>query len=200
MRHRPSLHSPAMMKRIVAALSLATCVVACLDKSTSLGGPEGNQASATSSLDASAEAESPPSAPDAGDAAVSADAAVDCFWHEWMPGKAVDACTYLLPPSDPPSHGSPYFDCRSSLWNPAKVYAATWVTHPPSSEVDGLIEALYVDGPASCPAEGGWYYDETSVGEDGHHARYVLCPTTCTRANAPNAEFFLWATYCKELR
>ena len=179
------------MNRLAIALSLATCMVACLGNTTSLGGPEGNQASASSSQDAAPEADSPLVEGDAGDAADSA----DCFWYSFMPVAAAGACTYLLP-SIPASDYSPYYDPRSPFWNPAKVFVETWFFVPPQSQRD-WTRTNYVDGLASCPAEGGWYYDETSVDAQSLHTRYILCPTSCSRVN-DGANFRYSATFCGE--
>lgn len=164
------------MKRIAIALALATGVVACLGNTTSLGGPEGTQPSASSTAEAAADDGAPPD-PDAGDAADAADT-LDCFGYTWFPVAAPAACTYALPSRNHWPDYAPYFDPRDPQWNPAHVYVDLWFFEPPQTG-RRLEPAPYAPSIASCPAEGGWTYDETSIDAEGLHTRYVLCPATC---------------------
>jgi len=45
-----------------------------------------------------------------------------------------------------------------------------------------FVPAYYVDSPASCDAEGGWYYDNPSA-----PANVELCPATCNNVSIPGA-------------
>jgi hypothetical protein len=188
---RKHAHLPAMIHRAVLGLATATCLLACLGKTTSLGGPSGNQASATStSGDDGGDAGQPitPGAPwaDAGSAG-SAGLGPACHGYSWDPIPSSVACEYLLPAGKPPNDDS---RLDPAFWNPDQV------------TVDIIIpqkwrEGLYVTGGASrCGTSDGWYYVDAASGKKP--TLFALCPTSCASITNEAALLRLTAiTYCE---
>lgn len=169
-------HSRPMIHRAVVCLAVSTCLLACLGKTTSLGGPQGDQSSA-SSTDAGdgSDSDSGMSAAsgdgtDSGTSADSGDASVGpqpfCAWYVWAPVPTTVACEYLLPSDDPSN--DPNFDPKT--WDPHNVRVEFAAKNPGQYAGPG-------DGCGS--TTDGWYYVDPDAGQTP--TRFMLCPASCAR-------------------
>lgn len=173
-------HSRPMIHRAVVCLAVSTCLLACLGKTTSLGGPQGDQSTA-SSTDADGGTDSGMSAAsgdgtDSGTSADSGDASVApqpfCAWYVWAPVPTAVTCEYLLPSDNP--NNDPNFDPK------------TWDPHNVRIEFGAKNIGQYAGTAAGCGSTDGWY----NVDADGQTpTRFMLCPESCARV--PNDGAFL---------
>src|SRR4051812_34226315 len=109
-----------MIRQALSSLAVVTClvVVGCVGKTTSLGGPEGNQSSASSTQPAPVGFIPSRATNDdsTGDAGVSTEPASACQAYSWAVDPTSTPCEYLLPPGPPP-HGDSRLDPKN--WNAA---------------------------------------------------------------------------------
>jgi hypothetical protein len=166
-----------MNHRALFCLAVSTCLVACAVRTTSLGGPQGNQSSA-SSTDAGDGTESGASAPaPASDASV---AAPFCAWYSWSPVPTTVACEYFLPSDDPNS--DPNYDPR------------TWDPHNVRVEFASKNVGEYAASSDGCGSAGGWYYSDPSDAQT--QTRFMLCPESCARVMADGGFLAMAAKSC----
>jgi hypothetical protein len=172
-------HSRTMIHRAFFCLVLCTGFVACLGKTTSLGGPAANQASATStSTDDDGGTESG-ALWSSGDAATSG---VMCQWYVWAPARTAVDCEYLLPtPADSPPD-APIFDAKA--WDPHNVR----VEVAPTKEIGEWVGTS--DG---CGSGDGWYYVAPAAGQTP--TRFMICPKTCTTVASDGGGYMGLAAY-----
>lgn len=175
-----------MIHRAFVCLAVSTCLVACLGKTTSLGGPAGNQTSA-SSTDEDGGTDSGTRAPSVGasadPAAPSAPSASQgsCAWYVWAPVATTVACEYLLPSGAPPNN-DPNFD------------PATWDPHNVRIEFAAKNIGEYAGTSAGCGTTDGWYYVEADGGQTP--TRFMLCPASCARVASDGGYVRLAAKSC----
>ncbi|MDB4937845.1 MAG: hypothetical protein JWP87_4817 [Labilithrix sp.] len=167
-----------MIHRAVLGLAVTTCLVACLGRTTSLGGPEGTQSSATSTPhDGGSAAPASTSVPSDSDAG-SEDAAVDpsllCAWYSWKPEESSVACEYLIPAGNPAS-GVPAFDPFFSRPYPPQLNTMFIVPAGDANWHDGT----YVATGDECGGAYGFHYDVDPVSTGQMPTRIVLCPASC---------------------
>ncbi len=166
-----------------AGLALASCLVACLGSTTSLGGADSDASSASASSDDAGTGTVDPGA-DAGSAMVivapedaSSPPQSNCFWYVWTPVPTTTACEYFLPSPLP----DPGFD------------PATWDPHNVRIEFGAKYIGLYTVTIAGCGSTDGWYYADS----DGQApTRFMLCPGSCARIAGEGSFLRLAAQSC----
>jgi hypothetical protein len=177
-----------MTQRAFVCLAVSTCLLACLGKTTSLGGPQDDQSTA-SSTDADGGADSGISAAsgdgtDSGTSAASGDAAMAaqplCAWYSWTPVPTTVACEYLLPSDDP--NNDPNFDPK------------TWDPHNVRVEFGAKYIGQYAATAGDCRGTGGWYAVDPAAGPTS--TRFMLCPASCARVASDGAFLRLSASSC----
>lgn len=164
-----------MVQRIVAALGLASCVLAC-SNTTHLGGPA--QKSSPSSVDEDAEdAES--------DEDASRKGGLRCasVGYSWAPEPSTTACQFLVPP-DPGSDP----DYNPVSWNLDRVRTEMWVKDESSFTKYGP----YVGSPEGCGDGDGWFYVPS---DDPTPTLFEVCPQSC--AFAARADVYFRLAYHK---
>ena len=164
-------HVRCMIPRIVFAIGVPVILVACISETTSLGGPRGEQSSASSEraadrfangpVDAGAAPNewNPPaySSPDAG-----RPGAHQCAF-DYGPEPASEDCQYLLPTDPQPSP-----DLDPATWDPRNVR----VDIAPFKEI-----GPYQETADKCGSAHGWYY--VPSGDGAAPTTYALCPKSC---------------------
>lgn len=188
------VHSRTMTHRTLIGLAVAASLVACLGKTTSLGGPSGNLSSASSSEDGSADSEAGQGSDefDAG-LVTHPDGIYDiCHGYSWDPVPTSTPCEYLLPSGAPPQNDDPRLDPSSTSWR----------TH--SASIDVIIpnnwrQGLYVGSSEGCAGGDGWYYADDADADAQTHTRFVICPASCASIANDGALLRLSVvTWCEE--
>jgi hypothetical protein len=185
-------HSRPMIQRIqrvVLGLAFSSCVLACLGKTTSLGGPPAEQASA-SSKDAGADASASAAANDDSQGVFTSapgsgsPAGPMCSWYVWNPVPTTVACEYLLP-TDPPDN-EPSFDPK------------TWDPHNVRVEFGAKNTGPYAATSADCGSTDGWFYVDPANGQPP--TRFMLCPQTCASVQGDGGDGYLGlaASSCRQ--
>jgi hypothetical protein len=175
-----------MIHRAILGLAVTTCLVACLGQTTSLGGPTGNQSSASSHDDGGsvgpASTDSPPASDeDAG----AADAALYCAWYSWKPKESSVACEYLIPaagPSGDPVQEQPALDPFFALSHQIPPQVGT-VFITPDPQGGDWQDGIYVPTGDDCGGSYGFHYDVDPMSTGQTPTRIVLCPASCADVN-----------------
>ncbi|MBX3209995.1 MAG: hypothetical protein KF764_33505 [Labilithrix sp.] len=176
-----------MIHRALAGLAVAACLVACGTETTSVGGPRGSQASASSDDDASPDAWTPPvySGKDGG-----GPGGWPCA-YTWMPVPGTGPCEYIMPTE----RQNESRDLDSATWDPRNVRVDLWTATPvDDAGVQQMLSSAiggYKETPATCGTDHGWYY--VSSGNEGRPTSYALCPTSCGFLDNDGAQIRLTA-------
>jgi len=164
MLNQGTSHSSVMNARILVGLALSATLIACTARTTSLGGPSGNNASASS-----AEQEDDASERAGGGELEHDGGLIGCAGYTWMPAPSATPCEYHLP-SEPPKNEDPLLD--PTQWGPDPAHV-TVMTITMGERNDGL----FVGSSDGCGAGDGWYYVEP--GDGGVPSLFAICPKTC---------------------
>lgn len=170
-----------MIHRAVLGLAVATCLVACLGRTTSLGGPEGTQSSASSTPhDGGSTAPASTSAPSDSDSDAGSDdggvaPSLPCGWYSWKPDESSVACEYLIPAGDP-ANGVPAFDPFFARPYPPQLDTMFIVPDPQGGN---WHDGTYVPNGDACDGAHGFHYDVDPVSTGLTPSRIVLCPASC---------------------
>jgi len=166
-----------MVHRAFLCLAVSACLVACFGKTTSLGGSQGNQSSASSSdEDGGDDAGAPSLSTLSGDASVGMPY---CQWYSWAPVATDVACEYLLPT---PVEGNPDYDPK------------TWDPHHVRIEMDGKAIGEYVSASARCGSTDGWYNVDSADAQAP--TSFMICPASCAHVASTGGFLRLAAESC----
>jgi hypothetical protein len=166
-------HSRSMIDRTGFCLVFAVGLVACAGKTTSLGGSQGNQSSASTTdgggdngASSGSIAITPPADSGAGGQM--------CGWYAWRPVPTTNPCEYLLP-SRP--YADPGYDPKT--WNPhnVRIVLGDKQIHP------------YAETSEGCAATDGWYYVTPTDGQPPK--RFMICPNSCAFVDSDAGAGFL---------
>jgi hypothetical protein len=176
-----------MKHRVLLGLTVTIGIVACSSNTTSLGGPEGSQASASSAVeDAGPKPQSSvePTAPS--DGGSDADAGCRTWWlgYTWGPIPTENPCEYFLPTPPLDSWGNPALD--PTTWDPSNVYVEIIERHEPYGAYKESIEGCGGD------SSDGWYYVPPADG--GLPTRFMICPRICGHLS-PHLSFRITSWY-----
>lgn len=190
-------HSPAMLHRTFLGLAVSTCLVACLGKTTSLGGPEGSSNGEDGDAGAGQALSRSPSFGgfDGGSSSSSSGFGRICHGYSWNPVPSSVACQYLLPSGTPPGD-DPRLDPR--FWNPDNVNVEIFIPqHQRQGSYDRRLGS-YTATPDACGSSDGWYY--VVPADRQPLTLFALCPTSCASIADDGVLLRLAAdTYCEDI-
>lgn len=178
MVRRPRAHSAGMVQRILAALGLSSCVLAC-SNTTSLGGPTQKSSPASVGDEAvPAEASAPP---DEKDSSSSPAGGLRCVsvGYSWGPEPSATECQFFVPP-DP--GGDP--DYNPVNWNLDRIRTEMWI----EGESQSTQYGYYVGSRDACGDGHGWFYVPA---DDRTPTLFEICPESCALAAQEDVYFRL---------